>query len=162
MSSLPQQDGSMVARPLQNGCELFDAKGSKLGNLGSGAVIAAVFNPKGKTVFVFRSGQSSIEEYTLSGKLLDSAYPIDRKVALKGDARQSLVGQRVGNQVSIRARTTVTNHTYVSGRLHVSEDGSTLMAVVANDGVFVFPISDQAKQSDDAAAPKSKVKIIDK
>ena len=66
---------------------------------------------------------------------------------MKGDARRSIVGQRVGNQVRIRRVTTVTNHTYASGRLHVSEDGSTLMAVVANDGVFVFPISDQAKES---------------
>jgi hypothetical protein len=155
-------DGSMVARPRQNGCELFDAKGSKLGNLTGGAVIAAAFNPKGKTLFVFRSGQPSIQEYSLSGKLLDSAYPIDRRVAMKGDVRRSIVGQQVGNQVRVRSMTTVTNHTYASGRLHVSEDGSTLMALVANDGVFVFPIVDHAKEHDDATAPRSKVKIIDK
>jgi hypothetical protein len=152
----------MVARPRQNGCELFDARGSKLGDLTGGAVIAAAFNPKGKSLFVFRSGQSDIQEYSLSGKLLDSAYPINRKAAMKGDVRRSIVGQQVGNQVRLRSRTTVTNHTYASGRLHVSEDGSTLMALVANDGVFVFPIGDQAKRLDDAKAPKSKVKIIDK
>jgi hypothetical protein len=68
-----------------------------------------------------------------------------------------------GELNSVRARTTVTTHTYGSGRLHVSEDGSTLMALVANDGVFVFPIGgDQAKDADEAKTPKSKVKIIDK
>jgi hypothetical protein len=155
-------DGAMVARPRANGCELYDANGSKLGNLTGGAVIAAAFNPKGKTLFVFRSGQQSIQEYSQGGKLLDSAYPIDRNVAMKGDARRSIVGQQVGNQVRLRSMTTVTNHTYANGRLHVSEDGSTLMALVGNDGVFVFPIGDKAKDSDDAKPPKSKVKIIDK
>ena len=67
-----------------------------------------------------------------------------------------------GELNSVRARTTVTTHTYASGRLRVSEDGSTLMALVANDGVFVFSIGDQAKDADNATAPKSKVKIIDK
>src|SRR5262249_52693090 len=35
------EDGSMVARPRKNGCELFDAKGSKLGNLADGGAVIA-------------------------------------------------------------------------------------------------------------------------
>jgi len=156
-------DGLRIARPDRSGCDLYDAQGSKLGALSGLPVIAAAFNPKSASLYVIRHKQLNIQEYNSDGKLLAHSYPLDRPLVIKADVRSTLIAdlQPVGKEkvmASFRQVINVNFRTYQSGRLHVSEDGKSLCAVVPS-GVYIFPTKESDTQG---SVPKSKVKIIDK
>ncbi len=156
-------DGSRLARPQRAGCDLYDGKGSKLGTLEGAPVIAATFNPKSNSLYVMRHGELSIQEYNIDGKLLPNSYPLDRPLVIKGDVNSRVVAdpQPVGRDTVIanfRRIVNVNFRAYQSGRLHVTDDGKSLCAVLPN-GVYVFDIQEAPAST---TTPKPKVKIIDK
>lgn len=155
-------DGSRLARPHGEGCDLYDVRGGKLGTLSGAPVIGAAFNPKGDTLYVMRHGEVDIQEYDTNGKRLPTSYPLDKPLVIRGDVRSTVIANlhpigRDAVLANFRRVTSVNHRMYESGRLHVAEDGKSLSAVVPG-GVYVFPIEAPVKST----TPKSKVKINDK
>jgi hypothetical protein len=156
-------DGSRIARPERTGCDLYDAQGRKLGALSGAPVMSAAFHPKSDSLYVLRHGELNIQEYNLEGKLLDTSYPLDKPLVIQGDVNSTVIAdlQPVGRDVvmaNFRQIVNVNFRAYQSGRLHVSEDGQSLCAVVPS-GVYIFPIQ---KAPAEGAVTKPRVKIIDK
>lgn len=156
-------DGSRIARPDRRGCDLHDAQASKLGTLDGAPVIAAAFNPKSDSLYVMRHKELNIQEYNLDGKLLPNSYPLDQPLVIKADVRNTVIAdlQPVGRDMvmaNFRRVVNVNFRAYQSGRLHVSEDGRSLCAVVPS-GVYLFPVKEGQTQG---SRPKTRVKIIDK
>lgn len=152
------------ARPHRKGCDLYDAKGGRLGTLEGFPVICAAFHPKNDALFVMRHREVNIQEYDIQGKKVANAYPLDKPLVIRGDVSVTEVAdlRPVGRDTVIANFRTIVNinfRTYQSGRLKIAENGASLFAVIRN-GVYMFPIKARPASHTDSK-PKPKIKVID-
>ncbi len=151
-------EAKYFARPHGNGCDLYDAKGSRLGNLAGKPVICAAFHPKADRLFVMRHGETKIEEYALSSQKVAAEYPLEKALVISGNVNEHIVANlhSVGRDALIghvsRVRS-VHYKTFQSGRVRVSDDGESLFVVVPA-GVYMFATK---KPTSDETGPKIKV-----
>ena len=151
------------ARPHSGGCDLYDARGGRLGTLEGNAVICAAFHPKKKELFVMRHGEMSIQAYDIQGKKIENLYPLDKPLVAKAKVNESEVVDlmpigRDAVQAQFRKIRTVIRSTYECGRLKISESGESMFAVVPN-GVYMFSIKPSTIPAE-SDKPEPKVKVI--
>ncbi|HEV3143205.1 MAG TPA: WD40 repeat domain-containing protein [Gemmataceae bacterium] len=151
------------ARPHTGGCDLYDARGGRLGTLEGNAAICATFHPKNKHLFVMRHGEMSIQEYDIQGKKIENLYALDKPLVIKTKVNENEVIDltpigRDAVQARFRTIRTVIHNTYESGRLKISESGESMFAVVPN-GVYMFPVRTSPVAAD-PDKPEPKVKVI--
>jgi hypothetical protein len=151
-------DGSRIARPHGKGCEIFDAKGGRLGDLEGKAVVSAAFHPKADRLFVLRDGETGLQEYTVANQKLVNEYPLEKAVKITGDVNDRLIAnlRPVGRDMviaHIRRARSVTYKSFEAGRVRVSDDGEKVLVSVPA-GVYVFATK---KVSATDEAPKFKV-----
>lgn len=151
-------DGRYFARPHRTGCDLYDAKGGRLGNLEGKAVICAAFHPKADRLFVMRDGQTSLQEYAAADQKLVNEYPLDKALKITGDVNDRVVANlhAVGRDMvvcHVRRVRSVNFHSFESSRVRVSDDGGKVFVVVPA-GVYMLATKQPPATE---AAPKFKV-----
>ena len=129
-------------RPHRKGCDLYDGKGLRLGNLAGHAVICAAFHPSADRIFIMRHKETSIQEYDVSSQTVVNTYPLDQALVISADVYESVSANMlvVGPSAvlsNVRVNQIVHFRTFQSGRLKVSDDGKRLLVVVRK-GVFLF------------------------
>ena len=146
------------ARPHRHGCDMYEADGTRLGNLSGEPVICAAFHPQADRVFVMHHRATSVQEYAVSTQQVVTEYPLDKALVITGQANDHIVanvfpagGDAVIGHIS-RTRT-VHFKTFQSGRVRMSDDGSKLFVVVPG-GVHMF---DTKTAATGETAPKFKV-----
>jgi hypothetical protein len=153
------REAKYFARPHAQGCDLYSARGGKLGTLEGKPVICAAFSPVADQLFVMRHGELSIQQYDVEGSKLANSYPLDKPLAIQGDVNVFAQLHPVGRDfVVAQFRRQVNYRTFKSGRLKVSEDGKQLFAVLES-GVYAFPVKETA--ASDTRPGKRKIKVID-
>jgi len=161
----------MFARPNRQGCDMYDAKGQKLGSLEGAPVICAAFHPTRERLYVMRHGQPCIQEYDCSDNTIVRTYPLSAALDITGDVNNQIVGQIIPvGPDSVVAQfhhvSSVYYRTFRSGRIKVSKEGDKLFALIPTGVYMINTKSDGApKQSGGTSKgntkPKRRVNVID-
>jgi hypothetical protein len=159
------RDAKYFASPSGNGCVLYDGKGTRLGTLEGKPVICAAFHPKADRLFVMRQGETTVQEYDVDGQALAHDYPLDKALAISGEANSQIVASvhAAGPHAAIATVRRVRNvnyRTFQSGRIKVSDDGENLFAVVPT-GVYMFTVKKSEPSQGGTTPNRPKIKVIE-